>query len=372
MSHLALFDLPLPNDTSRKIIHVDMDAFYASIEERDHPAYKSKALVIAHDPRQTGSKGVITTANYIARQYGVNSAMPSNQALKLIPKQLLVFKDPDFTKYRAVSAQIHTIFHQVTDLVEPVAFDEAYLDVTANHHFSSTIQLALWLQQQISAQTHLTSSIGISYNKFLAKQASDYNKPAGRTVVMPEQALLFLDQLPIGQFRGVGKKTLPKLTDLGVTDGKTLRQLNQQTLIDLFGKMGFLLYQHARGVDNRPVAVRDAKSIGKERTYGAVLTTEEQVQNQLQFLANLVATALQKGQKHGKTVVLKVRDRDFETHTKRVTMDHYIQDEATILAAAQELWQQEKPSELLIRLLGITVTNLDPIQYENIDLNLNQ
>ncbi|MCG4281915.1 DNA polymerase IV, partial [Lacticaseibacillus saniviri] len=272
---MALFDLPLPNDTSRKIIHVDMDAFYASIEERDHPAYKSKALVIAHDPRQTGGKGVITTANYIARQYGVNSAMPSNQALKLIPKQLLVFKDPDFTKYRAVSAQIHTIFHQVTDLVEPVAFDEAYLDVTANHHFSSTIQLALWLQQQISAQTHLTSSIGISYNKFLAKQASDYNKPAGRTVVMPEQALLFLDQLPIGQFRGVGKKTLPKLTDLGVTDGKTLRQLNQQTLIDLFGKMGFLLYQHARGVDNRPVAVRDAKSIGKERTYGAVLTTEE-------------------------------------------------------------------------------------------------
>jgi len=367
---MALFDLPLQNNTSRKIIHVDMDAFYASIEERDNPAYKTKALVIAHDPRQTGGKGVITTANYVARQYGVHSAMPSREAIRLIPKQHLVFKTPDFTKYRAVSGQIHELFHQVTDLVEPVAFDEAYLDVTANPDFKNTISLALWLQQQIYAATHLTSSVGISYNKFIAKQASDYNKPAGRTVVMPEQALAFLDRLPIGQFRGVGKKTLPKLTDLGVTDGAGLRRLSQDQLMALFGKMGFILYQHARGIDNRPVQVRTAKSIGKERTYGAVLTTEAQVHAQLDYLATLVAQALQKQQKHGKTVVLKVRDRDFNTITKRLTEDVYVRYQAAILAAAKNLWAQVKPDELAIRLLGITVTNLDPLAFENVDLDL--
>ncbi|HAJ53683.1 MAG TPA: DNA polymerase IV, partial [Lactobacillus sp.] len=191
---MALFELPLQNDTSRKIIHLDMDAFYASIEMRDDPRLRSKALVIARDPRTTGGKGVVTTANYVARGYGVHSAMPANEALQLVPRSELVFKTPDFPKYKAVSAQIHALFHRVTDLIEPVAFDEAYLDVTANHAFPSTIALALWLQDQISQATQLTSSIGISYNKFIAKQASDYNKPNGRTVVLPEQALLFLDR----------------------------------------------------------------------------------------------------------------------------------------------------------------------------------
>ncbi|MGO2744781.1 MAG: DNA polymerase IV, partial [Lacticaseibacillus paracasei] len=274
---MALFELPLQNDTSRKIIHLDMDAFYASIEMRDNPQLRSKALVIARDPRTTGGKGVVTTANYVARRYGVHSAMPANEALQLVPRSKLVFKTPDFPKYKAVSAQIHALFHQVTDLIEPVAFDEAYLDVTANKMFPSTIALALWLQDQISQATQLTSSIGISYNKFIAKQASDYNKPVGRTLVLPEQALLFLDWLPIKQFRGVGKKTLPKLTDIGVTDGKSLRALSQDDLLRMFGKMGFVLYQHARGVDNRPVAVRMAKSIGKERTYGTPLTDADAV-----------------------------------------------------------------------------------------------
>ena len=367
---MALFELPLQNDTSRKIIHLDMDAFYASIEMRDNPRLRHKALVIARDPRTTGGKGVVTTANYVARRYGVHSAMPANEALQLVPRTELVFKTPDFPKYKAVSAQIHTLFHQVTDLIEPVAFDEAYLDVSANHAFPSTIALALWLQDQIKQATQLTSSIGISYNKFIAKQASDYNKPVGRTLVLPEQALLFLDRLPIKQFRGVGKKTLPKLTDLGVTNGKTLRALSQDQLLTMFGKMGFILYQHARGVDNRPVAVHTAKSIGKERTYGTPLTDATAVETQLRKLAAMVVTALNQKGMHGKTVVLKVRDVDFVTQTKRLTQDHYFEGEQAIYTAAWQLWQEVKLTKLAIRLLGITVTGLDPKQYENIDLPL--
>ncbi|WP_179395974.1 DNA polymerase IV [Lacticaseibacillus absianus] len=365
-----MLELPLLNDTSRKIIHVDMDAFYASIEERDEPRLRQLALVIAHDPRTTGGKGVVTTANYIARQYGVHSAMPASQALRLVPKRLLVFREPDFTKYRAVSAQIHALFHQVTDLIEPVALDEAYLDVTANRDFPNTIRLALWLQDQIRRTTGLTSSIGLSYNKFLAKEASEYNKPQGRTVILPEQAQAFLDRLPIGEFRGVGAKTAPQLEALGITDGASLRAHSQAELIAAFGKMGLGLYQHARGVDNRPVVVRDAKSVGKERTYRSVLTTEAQVQAQLHELAALVAAALARKQKHGKTVVLKVRDPEFNTLTRRITQDHYVAGEAALYALAWQLWQSLPVKPEAVRLLGITATGLDPQQYENIDLKL--
>ncbi|MFD1485775.1 DNA polymerase IV [Lacticaseibacillus baoqingensis] len=367
---MAWLEVPLTNDISRRILHIDMDAFYASIEQRDEPSLRQKALVIAHDPRQTGGKGVVTTANYVARQYGVHSAMPANEALKLVPRRLLVFKAPDFTKYRAVSQQIHALFHQVTDLIEPVALDEAYLDVSANHDFATKIDLALWLQAQIQATCQLTCSFGLSYNKFLAKEASEYNKPNGRTVILPEQAEAFLDRLPIAAFRGVGKKTLPRLEALGITDGASLKQHSQDELIQLFGKMGLGLYQHARGVDNRPVHVADAKSIGKERTYRAIKTTDAQVEKELQKLAALVQDALSRKQKHGKTVVLKVRDADFNTITRRVTAANYIEGETAIFQAAWQLWQQSHPAELAIRLLGITVTGLDPQQFENIDLPL--
>ncbi|WP_262315492.1 DNA polymerase IV [Lacticaseibacillus parakribbianus] len=365
-----MLELPMKNDTSHKIIHVDMDAFYASIEERDDPRLRSRALVIAHDPRTTGGKGVVTTANYVARQFGVHSAMPANQALRLVPRRLLTFKAPDFTKYRAVSAQIHALFHQVTDLIEPVALDEAYLDVTGNTQFRTTIALGLWLQDQIRQATGLTSSIGLSYNKFLAKEASEYNKPQGRTIILPEQAQEFLDRLPIAAFRGVGAKTAPQLEAMGITDGYTLRQFSQEALITRFGKMGLGLYQHARGVDNRPVLVRTAKSIGKERTYQSVLAAEPAVKRELERLAELVAESLTKKQKHGKTVVLKVRDADFVTQTKRLTQDTYFQGATAIAAAAWQLWQglDHRPEQ--VRLLGITLTALDPQQYENIDLQL--
>lgn len=367
---MALFDLPLTNDVSRRILHVDMDAFYASIEQRDNPALRKRALVISHDPRETGGKGVVTTANYVARQYGVHSAMPANQALKLVPKSLLVFQPPDFAKYKAVSQQVHELFNQLTPLVESVALDEAYLDVTDNERFASKVTLAMWLQRRIFEETQLTSSIGLSYNKFLAKEASEYNKPNGRTVVLPEQAQAFLDRLPIEAFRGVGQKTLPKLQALGVSNGKSLRALTQEQLIATLGKAGFGLYQHARGVDLRPVAVRDAKSIGKERTFRAVLTSQAGVRQALSELAMQVAASLARKQKHGKTVVLKVRDAEFVTQTKRVTEERYVSDAEKILTLAWQLWQALPVQPASVRLLGITVTGLEPKQFENLDLPL--
>lgn len=365
-----LFRLELPNDTSRRIVHVDMDAFYASIEMRDRPEYRKKALVIAHDPRKTGGKGVVTTANYVARQYGVHSAMAAQEALRLLPKNLVVFKDPDFEKYRAVSAQIHAIFHQVTNLIQPVALDEAYLDVTANTDFSNTISLAVWLQRSIEAATHLTCAVGVSYNKFLAKMASEYNKPGGRTVVAPEDAIDFLAPQSIAKFHGVGKKTLPKLEDIGIHTGADLRQADPQMLERMFGKMGFVFAEHARGIDNRPVEVRDAKSIGRERTYNPPLQSDAAVQTELQRIADMVAASLVKHERHGKTIVLKSRDVDFVTQTRRVSSETYYDTAEQIFDAAWQLWNEQGRLDKPLRLVGITATSLAPMTFQNIDLPL--
>lgn len=365
-----LFRLNIPNDTSRRIVHVDMDAFYASIEMRDRPEYRKKALVIAHDPRKTGGKGVVTTANYVARQYGVHSAMAAQEALRLVPRDIVVFKNPDFEKYRAVSAQIHTIFHQVTDLIQPVALDEAYLDVTNNTDFSNSISLAVWLQRSIEAATHLTCAVGVSYNKFLAKMASEYNKPGGRTVVSPRDAIDFLAPQSIAEFHGVGKKTLPKLEDMGIHTGADLRRYDPQDLQRRFGKMGFILAQHARGIDNRPVEVRDAKSIGKERTYNPPLQSDAAVKNELEHLTDMVMTSLRKKERHGKTIVLKARDVEFNTQTKRISREEFFDDAADIMAAAWQLWEQMGRLQRPMRLLGITVTALAPQTFSNMDLPL--
>ncbi len=365
-----LFRLELPRDTHRRIVHVDMDAFYASIEMRDRPEYRKKALVIAHDPRKTGGKGVVTTANYVARQYGVNSAMAAQEALRLIPRQLLVFKDPDFEKYRAVSEQIHKIFHQVTDLIEPVALDEAYLDVTDNTTFSNTISLAVWLQRRIEADTHLTCAIGVSYNKFLAKMASEYNKPGGRTVVTPDVVDAFLAPQAIGDFHGVGRKTLPKIEAMGIHTGADLRAESPQELQRRFGKMGYMLAEHARGIDNRPVRVREAKSIGKERTYNPPLQSDDAVRREFTRLAEMVFTANRRKERHGKTVVIKVRDVEFTTLTRRVTAETFFDSSETIFAAAWQLWVELGGMRKALRLVGITVTALAPLTFANIDLPL--
>lgn len=365
--------MPQPDSkwTQRKIIHVDMDAFYASIEMRDHPAFRQHPLIIAKDPRKTGGRGVVTTANYRARQHGVHSAMSANEALKLCPNA--IFQPPNFPHYREISAQIHRIFHEYTDKIEPVAFDEAYLDVTENkHHLHSAVQLAHELQAQIYDQTHLTCSTGISYSKFLAKEASDYRKPVGVSVILPEDAHDFLMALPIERFRGVGKKTVPKMHELGIQTGADLYRRSQLELIHDFGKFGYVLYQRVRGIDDRPVAYqRQRKSIGKERTYGPPLTTVGEVENQLRRLAAMVAQTVAQKQRHGKTLVLKLRTSDFTTVTRRVTREDFLPNEAErYYELALELYHDVATEDEQIRLLGITITGLAAQNFENVRLPL--
>lgn len=364
---------PIKVETSRKIIHVDMDAFYASIEERENPAYKTQPLVIAHDPRQTGGRGVVTTANYVARQYGVHSAMSAAKALELCPQA--VFKTPNFPLYREVSAQIHDIFHEYTDKIEPIAFDEAYLDVTENKvNMHSAVELAHRLQREIWHKTHLTCSTGISYNKFIAKLASDYRKPAGVTIVLPQDAEPFLWREPIEKFRGVGKKTVPKMHDLGIQNGYDLYQRTEMDLIQHFGKLGYILYRRVRGSDDRPVEyLRERKSIGKERTFGPFLQTQTEVNSHLKQIAGLVAESMQSHQRHGKTLVLKLRYGDFVTITKRQTFSEFLPNDAeTFDQYAEEIFDEvvDDHFDSGIRLLGITLTGLAPLAFENITLPL--
>ncbi|WP_461219035.1 DNA polymerase IV [Lapidilactobacillus salsurivasis] len=365
-------EIPLQYHTQRRIIHVDMDAFYASVEIREQPHLRDKAVVVAPDPRQTGGHGVVTTANYVARRFGVHSAMPAAQALKLVPREQLVFVPPHFDLYRETSGQIHQLFHQITDVIEPISLDEAFLDVTVNKwHERNTVKLAQWLQQEILKKTRLTCSVGISYNKFLAKVASDHNKPMGRTIVRPEMAQTFLASLPIESFFGVGKKMQASLHERGVFSGGDLQKISQAELIQRYKKMGFMLYQHARGVDDSPVSNQRArKSIGKESTYNPPLTSEEAVARQLAQLSQQVAATLQRQQVHGKIVVLKIRDREFNTVTKRQSFDHYLYSAQEILQQASLIWQRFGDLSQGIRLLGITITDLFPLTYENLTLPL--
>lgn len=367
---MSELQFPLHHDTTRKIIHIDMDAFFASVEERDDPELAKHPLVIARHPSDTGGRGVVTTANYLARQYGIHSAMSAQKAFELCPQA--IFKPGNHQKYREVSQQVREIFQRYTDIIEPVSIDEAYLDVTQNKiNCPSAIKIARMIQRDIWQETHLTCSAGVSYNKFLAKLSSDYHKPRGLTVVMPEDAVTFLKQLPIEKFHGIGKKTVPRMHELGIYTGADLYEISEMALIRAFGKMGYSLYRKVRGIHDSPVSVtRERKSVGKEHTYGNPLTTEEQVVSQLRSIAEEVAEALKRTQKHGKTVVLKVRYTDYSTITKRVTLPVYVHKKEQLFSEASLIWEEVLGLEKGIRLLGITVTNLDPLTYENIVLPL--
>lgn len=349
---------PLINDRSRKIIHIDMDAFFAAIEVRDNPALKGKPVIIARDPRQSGGRGVVSTCSYEARAFGVHSAMSSKEAYERCPQG--IFISGNYDKYLEVGRQLREIFHRYTDLVEPMSIDEAYLDVTVNKlGISSAVKIAKLIQYDIWKELHLTASAGVSYNKFLAKIASDMEKPRGLTVILPDDAISVLSELPIEKFYGVGKKSVERLHDMGIYKGADLLGIPEMTLIDTFGRFGYDLYRKARGISNSPVKTqRIRKSIGKERTYGKLLYRTEDVQKELSYLAQRVAASLEKHGKVGKTIVLKVRYADFATLTKRRTLDFPIADEERILRTAEEIFDLVGEAGKGIRLLGITLTNL--------------
>lgn len=357
-------------DISKKIVHIDMDAFYAAVEIRDNPDLKGKPVIIARHPKDTHGRGVVTTANYEARKFGVHSAMSAQKAYELCPQG--IFVPGRHEVYREVSAQIHEIYRRYTPLIEPVSLDEAYLDVTENKlDINSGTIIAKMIQQDIYRELGLTCSAGVSYNKFIAKLASDYQKPAGFTCIEPEQALEFLHQMPIKEYHGVGIKTQERMKELEISTGADLYEWSEYDLVQEFGKMGRSLYRKVRGIHDTPVRpYRPRKSIGKEHTFGAPLRQVEQVEMELRSLAESVTRATKKHQQHGKTVVLKVRSEDYETITKRKTFPFYIEDEFQLYQMARDIWEEVGELDKGIRLLGITITSLDSKQFENIRLDL--
>ena len=347
---------PLINDLSRKIIHIDMDAFFAAVEIRDNPKLKGKPVIIGSDPRQTGGRGVVSTCSYEARAFGVHSAMSSKEAYERCPQA--VFISGNYEKYKAVGLEIRAIFKRYTDLIEPMSIDEAYLDVTENKlGIKSAVKIARLIQQDIWQELHLTASAGVSYNKFLAKMASDYQKPHGLTVILPDQAQDFLKQMDIAKFHGVGKKTVERLHEMGIYTGAELLDISEVTLIDRFGRLGFDLYRKARGIHNSPVKPdRIRKSIGKEKTYGKILQLEEDIKKELTLLSEKVALNLSTQDKAGKIIILKIRYADFSTLTRRKSLPQATQDASQISQTALHLYEELADKEKGIRLLGITVT----------------
>ncbi|QNQ81461.1 DNA polymerase IV [Lactobacillus sp. PV034] len=361
------------NNTKRKIIHLDMDAFYASVEMRDNPALAKKALIVGQDPRKANGHGVVATANYVARQYGVHSAMPTMKALRLVPKDKIAFVRPNFEKYRAVSAQIHELMYELTDVVESVALDEAYLDVTKNKlGVYSAVTLATRLQEKIFKKTGLTSSFGVSYNKFLAKMGSEFAKPFGRTIILPEEAEDFLAQQPIEAFPGIGKKTQEQLHSMGIFTGADLQNLDVKFLIERFKRMGYFIAQHAQGIDLRPVnSTRQRKSIGTERTFEPNIFDENIALTTLRKYSENLSKKLKEKNFLAQTLVIKVRNNNFETVTKRSKLTKPTNDAIEIFQTAKELFKSvDNFLTQGIRLLGLSTTDLQTNQYEEISLDL--
>jgi DNA polymerase IV len=357
----------VPATSLRKIIHVDMDAFYASVEQRDQPHYRGKPIVVGGTPEQ---RGAVAAASYEARKFGIRSAMPTRTALQRCPH--LVIVKPRFDAYRQVSQQIRAIFQHYTDWVEPLSLDEAYLDVTQNKMgIASAVAIARQIQQQIWQETQLTASAGVSINKFLAKIASDINKPNGLYVILPEQADAFLDTLPIARFYGVGQVTAAKMQALGIHTGADLKQWAEADLVERFGKLGRYYYQVVRGQDNRPVNPdRIRQSIGAERTFETDLTDAKHMLESLEPIAQEVYQRLSQHQSGGYTLTLKLKYANYQQITRSRTVPTEIQTMAAILALAQELLQTylqqqteqqgDRPSSPTpaVRLLGISISNL--------------
>lgn len=338
----------------RKIIHIDMDAFYASVEQRDDPALRGKPVAVGG----SRERGVVAAASYEARAFGVRSAMASAVARRRCAD--LIFVKPRFEVYRAVSRQIHAIFADYTDLVEPLSLDEAYLDVTVNHRgIGSATEIAREIRARIKAETGLTASAGVSYNKFIAKLASDHNKPDGLCVVRPAQGPDFIAKIPIGRFHGVGPVTAKRMEKLGIHEGADLRRCSREFLAQQFGKSGDYYYLAARAMDHRPVRPdRTRKSIGSENTFFRDLTAHDDLAAALAESAAIVARHADRTSHAGRTVSIKLRYSDFRTITRAKTLPYAISDERRILEVALSLLAPLEPVEQGVRLLGVTLSGL--------------
>ncbi len=340
--------------SERKIIHVDMDAFFASVEQRDCPELRGKPVAVAHDE----PRGVVSTASYEARPFGVHSAMPVVTAKRMCPQLVLV--PPHFDKYKAVSAQIHAIFHDYTDLIEPISIDEAFLDVTENKkNIPLAVDIAKEIRQRIREELHLTASAGVSYNKFLAKIASDYRKPDGLTVIHPDRAQEFIRSLRVEQFWGVGAKTAEKMHFMGIFTGRDLLECSKNHLQEVFGKIGATYYDFARGIDLRPVESEYVrKSVGCEQTFAEDISKRSAVTIELYHTVLELVRRIKKDDFEGRTLTLKVKYADFTQITRSVTQQKSLTTKDEILPLAKRLLKTVSfSSQHAIRLLGLSVSN---------------
>ncbi|XDD49723.1 DNA polymerase IV [Leptospira sp. WS92.C1] len=346
---------------SRKIIHVDMDAFYASVEQRDFPEYKGKPLIVGGPP---GSRSVVAAASYEARKFGVRSAMPCSKAAQLAPQA--IFVPPRFAVYKEVSKQIRDLFLEYTDRVEMFSLDEGYLDVTFNKkNIPFAVSIAKEIRREIFQRTGLTASAGVGNSKFIAKLASEKNKPNGLMVVLPEDVISFIDPLPVASFHGVGKVTAKKMEELGIRTGKDLRQKNLDQLIQSFGKMGSYYYKISRGEDDREVeSSRERKSLGAEITFDRDRIEKEDLLNQLKYVAVEVERRLKTRDFFGRTITLKIKFHDFtlKTRSKTVSEPVYLAEDLFQVAAEliEEFMQNSEGhfvSNKAIRLLGISLSH---------------
>ncbi|MGB7369717.1 DNA polymerase IV [Erythrobacter sp.] len=353
--------LPAPDsdedeaDGLRKIIHVDMDAFFASVEQRDNPELRGRPVAVGG----SSGRGVVAAASYEARRFGVKSAMPSVTAKRLCPD--LIFVKSRFDAYREASQQIRSIFRHHTDLVEPLSLDEAYLDVTSDRFgIGSATRIAEMIRQEIRAKTRLTASAGVSYNKFLAKLASDQNKPDGLCVIRPGRGAQFVQSLPIRRFHGVGPKAEEKMNRLGIETGADLAARDIEFLRANFGSFADYLYRAARGIDLRPVRThRTRKSVGGERTFSEDISSGSALRETLDRIVDIVWERIEHNKARGRTVTLKLKFTDFQIATRAKSVPYLVEDKAQFAVLGHALLDEAMPLPMPIRLMGLTLSKLD-------------
>jgi len=347
---------------TRKILHIDMDAFYASVEQRDNPELRGKPVAVG----SPAARGVVAAASYEARAFGVRSAMPSVTAARKCPD--LIFVKPRFDVYRSISMQIRAIFAEYTPLIEPLSLDEAYLDVTSNlKGMAVATDIASEIRARIKEATGLNASAGISYNKFLAKMASDLNKPNGQAVITPKHGPGFVESLPVKKFHGVGPATAAKMAALGIQTGADLKEKSREFLAQHFGKSGAYYYGIARGIDNRQVNPdRERKSVGAEDTFAVDIADLDEAKRELEPLVAKIWRYCEANDMAAKTVTVKIRFADFQIITRSKTLPIAFADDAAILAAANLLLEGTHPFRKPVRLLGVTLSSLGQAEAQSV------
>lgn len=341
-----------------------MDAFYASVEQNDNPELRGKPICVGG-----GKYGVVAAASYEAREYGIRSAMPGKMALEKCP--LLIVVKPRFHRYKEISKQIRNIFYEYTDLVEPLSLDEAYLDVTENKKgLESANDIAREIRQKIFEKTGLTASAGISVNKFLAKVASDYNKPNGQKTIHPSQILKFMEDLPIEKFHGIGKVTANRMHELHIFTGKDLKEKSLEFLENTFGKAGKHYYSVVRGIHKSDVKPhRIQKSVGVEETFWENLLDEESVFENIRLICEELHNRVSKKEIKGKTLTLKIKYKDFSVFNRSKTQTEYYNTAEEFFTVAKDLWEL-RPFDKAIRLLGVSLSNLNTEEKKNVSVQL--